>query len=541
MLPRRGNKLLLDLNSPIDTRCFLMSAIESALNSAPSTMRTFGISWPLLVACLAIFGVIGSLRFNAVLADPDTYWHLETGRWILEHNAVPRSDPFSYSMSGAPWAPHEWLSQVVLAAVSLSANWTGLVVLVALVFAGTLAYMTRFLLKRMEPVYALLFTALAAAMMMSHLLVRPHIFGWLLMAVWIGALIDAGEERREPPWWTFGLMALWANLHSSFFLGLTLAGVLAADAVLRFPVQQRLGAVRRWAIFIGLAAVASMVTPSGWKGLWFPLEVMGMPFSLDVIQEWRSPDFHKPQVLELWLMMVLVVACLGRLRLPLLRLILVLGLAHLALKHQRHIAILGLIAPFLLASPFAASRLPSKGLGRDVEGLDRVFEALAAPATRSATLVAASVSMLLIGLSLHLGRFEPSPERTPARALEAANNAGAMGPVLNSYNFGGYLIYRGVPVFIDGRSDMYGDALLKRYVDAVGLSEPDALPKLLADYRIGWTLLEAGTPAATLLDHLPGWRRVHADPVAVVHVRNESAAPLMRHGGEGALPLSGGK
>ncbi|WP_407278908.1 hypothetical protein U5817_22655 [Aromatoleum evansii] len=517
-----------------------MSAVESALNSAPSTMRTFGISWPLVVALLALVGVLGSARFNSVLADPDTYWHLAAGRWILEHNALPRSDPFSYSMSGAPWTPHEWLSQVVLAVVNHSANWTGLVVLVALVFSGTLAYMTRFLLKRMEPVYALLFTALAAGMMMGHLLVRPHIFGWFLMAVWIGALVDAGEEQREPPWWTFGLMALWANLHSSFFLGLALGGGLAADAVLRFPAQLRFGAARRWAIFIGLAVLAAMITPSGWKGLLFPLEVMGMPFSLDVIQEWHSPDFHKPQVLELWLLLLLAVACLGRLRLPVLRLIVVLGLVHLSLKHQRHIAILGLITPFLLALPFAASRLSSKGRGHDVEGLDRVFEALAAPATRSATLVAASVSVLLIGVSLHLGRFEPPPDKTPARALEAANNAGAMGPVLNSYNFGGYLIYRGVPVFIDGRSDMYGDALLKRYVDAVGLSELDALPRLLADYHIGWTLLEPGTPAATLLDHLPGWRRVHADTVAVVHVRNESAAPLMRRGGEGALPLSRG-
>lgn len=518
-----------------------MSAIESALNSAPSTVRTFGISWPLLVALLALAGVLGSPRFNAVLADPDTYWHLATGRWILEHNAVPQSDPFSFSMSGAPWAPHEWLSQVVLAAVSHSANWTGLVTLVALVFSGTLAYMTRFFLRRMEPVYALLFTALAAAMMMGHLLVRPHIFGWALMAVWIGTLIDAGEERRDPPWWAFGVMALWANLHSSFFLGLALAGALAVDAILRFPVQQRCGAARRWAIFIGLAILASMVTPSGWKGLWFPLEVMGMPFSLDVIQEWRSPDFHSPQILEFWLMLLLAVACFGRLRLPLIRLILVLGLAHLALKHQRHIAILGLIAPFLLASPFAAARLSLKGRGGDVEGLDRVFEALAAPATRSATLVAAFASILLIGLSLYLEHFEPPPEKTPARALDAANNAGAMGPVLNSYNFGGYLIYRGVPVFIDGRSDMYGDALLKQYVDAVGLSKPDALPRLLADYGIGWTLLEPGTPAVTLLDHLPGWRRVHADTVAVVHVRNESAAPLMRHGGENVGPLSGEK
>ena len=97
---------------------------------------------------------------------------------------------------------------------------------------------------------------------------------------------------------------------------------------------------------------------------------------------------------------------------------------------------------------------------------------------------------------------------------------------MNSYNFGGYLIYRGIPVLIDGRADMYGDPFMKQYVAATTLSEAEALPALLAKFRIQWTLLQPGTPAIALLDRLPGWRRVYADDVAVVHAAGLDAAAL---------------
>ncbi|MCC4115634.1 hypothetical protein LLG90_09770 [Aromatoleum toluclasticum] len=497
-----------------------MATVERVRIDNPSGVRTFGASWPLLVALLAFFLLLLNPRFNAVLRDPDTYWHLAAGHWILANSAVPQVDPFSHSMPGIPWTAHEWLSEVVLTSVHDVAGWTGLAVLVAVAFAGTLAYLLRFLLGRMEPIHALLLTALAAGMLMGHMLVRPHVLVWPILAVWVGRVLDAGESRRDPPWSALILMPLWANLHGSFVLGLGLSGVLALDAVLNLPAEYRRKGAVRWACFVGLAVLATMITPYGWHGLWYPVQVSGMDLALKVIGEWRSPDFQRVQILELWLMLVLFVACSGRMHVPILRLIIMLGLVHLALKHQRHMSILGLVSPFLIAAPFAAVWNKTKGAMRDAESLDRIFAVFALPARRGAMAVAGTLAVLLIGAVLQTGRFSPAAESSPEAAVDAAIGAGASGPVLNSYNFGGYLIYRGIPVFIDGRADMYGDGLLKRYMDAMGLADTDALDKLLADYRIGWTLLGTGTPAAALLDHLPGWRRIYADGVAVVHVRD---------------------
>ncbi|WP_247724334.1 hypothetical protein [Thauera aromatica] len=503
-----------------------MSATENIVSITRSNVRTFGLSWPLLVAMAALIGVLGKLRPDSLLTDPDTYWHLATGRWILENAAVPQNDPFSHSMPGAAWMAHEWLSEVVLSGVFQIAGWPGLVIGVALVFAATLAYVMRFLLARMEPVHALLFTALAAGMSMGHLLARPHVLVWPLLVLWVGGLVNAVENGRSPSWWLLALLALWANLHGSFTLGLALAVALAVEAVSNCTAGQRREMGWRWAKFLGLAVVAAMMTPSGWQGLWYPAQVTSMALALDVIQEWRSPDFHKPQIIELWLMLLLATACSGRVRLPLLRLILVLGLAHLALKHQRHIAVLGLVTPFLMAAPLAFQWRATRGMGRDAASLDRIFAALAAPARWGAIVAAAMLTTLVIGVGLQVGRFTPASATTPEAAVNAALQSGVAGPVLNSYNFGGYLIYRGVPVFIDGRADMYGDALLERYLDALKLKSTGTLPDLLADYRIAWTLLEPGTPAVVLLDRLPGWRRIYSDEIAVVHV----------HYGDGATP-----
>ena len=83
----------------------------------------------------------------------------------------------------------------------------------------------------------------------------------------------------------------------------------------------------------------------------------------------------------------------------------------------------------------------------------------------------------------------------------------------------------GVPTFVDGRADLFGDAFLQRYVaatDAIG----NWLPELLDRYAVQWTLLEPASPAVGLLGHLPGWHQVYADPHAVIHRRSDAAGAM---------------
>jgi hypothetical protein len=91
--------------------------------------------------------------------------------------------------------------------------------------------------------------------------------------------------------------------------------------------------------------------------------------------------------------------------------------------------------------------------------------------------------------------------------------------VLNDYAFGGYLVFAGIPTFIDGRGELYGGQFIVRYNRALALADLADFLKLLDDYKLDATLLAPDTPAVALLDRLPDWQRVYSDDVAVVHKR----------------------
>ena len=112
---------------------------------------------------------------------------------------------------------------------------------------------------------------------------------------------------------------------------------------------------------------------------------------------------------------------------------------------------------------------------------------------------------------------------SPVRAVDALVASGVKGPILNDYNFGGYLIFRGIPVFIDSRADMYGEKFVTQTLETVWLARP-GFEELLEKYHIQSTLLPADSAAARLLDRLPGWSRLYSDDMAVVHVRRAQVA-----------------
>ena len=119
--------------------------------------------------------------------------------------------------------------------------------------------------------------------------------------------------------------------------------------------------------------------------------------------------------------------------------------------------------------------------------------------------------------------YRPNPRITPTRAVTAVKASGKT-HLLNSYDFGGYLIAQGLKPFIDGRTELYGEAFVMRHDRAVMLHDVGGFLHLLRDNRIDVTLLAPGTPAVGLLDRLKGWQRVYADGVAVVHVRTSPAS-----------------
>jgi hypothetical protein len=495
-------------------------------NGAFANSGAWRFSWPLLMGLFSYLFLYYFYNARAMLRDGDAYWHIATGQWIFRHGAVPTQDPFSHTMPGVTWMAHEWLSEVVLAAVHQLGGWPLVVAIAAVAFAATIALLTRALLRYLEPIYALMFAALAIAMTAGHVLARPHVLAMPLMMIWTIELVRASDEGRSPKLWLLPMMTVWANLHGGFTLGIALAFAFALEALLGARDRRGLRvAAKSWGTFLLLTVACALLTPHGAEGILFTWRVMTeINYTLGWIAEWMSPNFHDLQPLEIWLLGGLALVMYQGLRLPPIRLILVLGLLHLSLKHVRNIELVGLLAPLFVAAPFAAQwrlrQQTGQQTGQQVESIDRFFRALAKPAGQLAIAASLAVVLAVPVWSSRVRPIELPTSSVPALAIRAVQDAGITGPVLNNYNWGGYLIYAGIPVFIDGRADMYGDAFLMEYVDALALKKGrDGLQKLLDKYGVTWTLLQPESSAVAMLDHLPQWRRLYADKTAVVHVK----------------------
>lgn len=477
----------------------------------------FRISLPVLVL-LFVFGAVLCWG-QTVLLDPDTYLHIALGRWILLHHAVPHVGIFSETMPNAPWVADEWLAQAILGLLYTIGGWNGLVLATAISFAAALGILTRYLLRWLEPVHALLGVISAAVMTLPHLLARPHIFTLPLMAVWFGALVEAREENRTPSFWLLPVMTLWANLHGSFMFGLIFIGIFAAEALILGKAKTaRILILRQWGLFGVLAVIASIITPFGPYTLWLPFHVMGMKFALSALFEWQSPDFQQLQWIEIWLIAAIALALSYGVRLPLTRIAMVLLLLHMTLVHRRNADFLGFLTPLLIAGSIGI-QLRSRA-AEQFSRLDKSFARLAEPTTGMG-LLAAAAGLLIVSaayLTYPLQRI-PDPN-APIAAVQAARKLDlTKGRVFNQYGFGDYLIFSGIAPFIDGRAELYGDKFFKRYQEAI-LGANDDLPKLLDEYHITWAVFAARGTAAVLMAHLPAWQRVYADPTAVVYARH---------------------
>jgi hypothetical protein len=451
------------------------------------------------------------LAGNQLLNDPDTMWHVTVGQWMLDHRAVPETDVYSLTMRGQPWISMYWVSQVLYAKAYSSFGWSGPVVLAAAGSAATFALLAKFLSRHLSESATMVFVAAGLALTAPHVLARPHMLALPVMVAWVGGLITAADRREAPSLWLLPLIALWANLHASFVFGLMLVAPIALDAVVSAEAVSRKSLALRWAVF-GLATlVAGCCTPYGWNSMLAAKNVLALGSALPLITEFRPVDFGSPGTFEICLLLAIGFALWRGVRLPPTRILLLLGLLHMALYQSRATEFLALLAPLVLAVPLA----------KQFGGAE--LSDSSAPPPRG--LLFAGVALVLMAGTVAYASvisFEPEARHSPVAAVVALKKMN-LARVFNDYDFGGYLVANGVAPFIDGRAELYGEKFFLDHDAATALKEPESLFRLLDEYMIEATLMRSQSAATKLLDHIDGWQKVYADDIATIHVRKAGA------------------
>jgi hypothetical protein len=465
--------------------------------------------------------------------DPDMWWHLRTGEAILA-GGIPTHDIFSFTVPEHEWVTHEWASQVFMWLLYLVGGLPALIVAFALLIA--LTFWLLFLSCEGKPYLAGFLVLLAAITSAVVWGARPQIFNLLLTALFVYLIQrfkqeakSEGRKAKNMLWLLPLLTIVWANLHSGYLLGVVLLGAVAVgEAAHRFlqPEDERnlsRQAVRSLFAITIISFGAAVLNPSG-AALWiYPFETLGSPAMQAYIQEWHSPDFHSRIFWPFVAMLALgVLAWVYSGKRPTTtELLLFGGTGAAGLLSARNIPIFAIIS-----APIIARHLLNALAGTQFYPiLSGKAVTMASPTRAIGILNWTVLAAALFGASVWTANTiilndEEVATVYPVTAVDYLEQSGlAEKRGYNSYNWGGYLIWRGAPVFVDGRADVYGDDFLFYYRRTFEIRENWQEP--LEEFDVDYVLMERDSPLSTLLLHNTGWQEAYVDELARIFVRVE--------------------
>jgi len=410
------------------------------------------------------------------VTDPDFWWHVTTGNWILSHHAVPRTDLFTYTVSGHRWITHEWLSEVLLSTLYAVGRLPLESFALGAITAAGFFLVYRAIDRRVNFVIAGLALALGVAAANPIWGPRIQMVTFALTALtylWVKRFCE-GHGRAL--YFLPAVMLVWVNLHAGFVVAYAVVGTALLLEGLRYlarrPGAMPIDRLKAMGIVLLAAVAVAIVNPNGWDIYLYPFQTGGSPEQQRLIVEWFSPNFQMSQIWPFEAMVFLIIGGLALARRIELRqfLLLLLGLG-LALHSVRNLSFFMLVAVPALAdyAQQARERLPWHWPRR-------------LPRTSIATFAA---NVLIYRLYGH----------TPAQ-----------------------------PVFIFGDAALDGDQLLHDYSHLQSLGSDQ--PQLLARYQINWVIFHSDDPIITELrqDHNApghvGWFELGSFDKATIMLRD---------------------
>jgi hypothetical protein len=471
-------------------------------------------------AAIILFALLFALA-TFIPLDTDTWWHIRSGEYTLRQGMI-YADPFSFTKAGEPWINHSWGSQIILYGVWRLAGNTGLAI-----YTSVLATAGMFVVYRMCAgsvylrAFSLVIGAAAAAVFWSP---RPQMLTFFLSTVILYLLYLQKRKKVDRLWLIPIVMGIWSNLHAGFSVGfIFLAGAFAGEmlANLFIPKGQDVvpwRGIRKLALVTAVSVLALLLNPYGLNILPVPFQTVSIGALQNFIQEWNSPNFHERQT---WPFIFLLLGLLGaaggsRMKLDWTDFLLTAGTAFLALLAGRNIAVFAVVA-----TPVLTYHLDSilTERGWKLQPVRIVTPRMARLNLALVTIIMlgalAKVLIVLDSKSVH----KAQEEYLPVRVAQYLNDERPAGPMFNSYNWGGYLMFASpeYPVFVDGRTDLYGDVFLNTYLETA-IGSPN-WRETLNGYGINLVVIEPHSGLARALHTEPGWRQDYEDEKAVVFVR----------------------
>jgi len=460
------------------------------------------------------------------ISDPDFWWHLRAGQYMVENATIPHTDPFTFTAQGKEWVTHEWLSEVFIYASYRVGGFASLTILFSAII--TFAFALTYARSQGKPYlagFALLLGALATAPTWG---VRPQMLTLLLMSAFL-FLLDRYVATRENKFLIplpFSML-VWVNLHSGYAIGLVVIGAYWFAAFVEgiaFLVRKRTANdsfnteptlsprnTRALLVILIISTLAVVINPNGARMFIYPFETLTSAAMQRYIQEWFSPDFHQTEWLPFAFLLISLIATalIARARVPLAHTLLLFALGFLALRSARNIPLFALVAIPVLSAQLAAwipLRASNKPTPRAMQIINTVI------------VVIFTLAVLVRIDSVLANQANVERAKFPTAAVEWIQQNRPAPNLYNSYGWGGYLIWKLYPeykVYIDGRADVHGDAFIENFLSIYRGSA--GWENKLAEKNVRLVLIEPDTPLANALARDSQWTQVFADSQSVVY------------------------
>jgi hypothetical protein len=445
----------------------------------------------------------------------DVWWHLRSGEWILQHGAVPHTDPFSSFGAGRPWAAYSWLFELLIFQLFRRLGMVGIVVYTTgMVVAVTVAL--HHLIRRLQADFSLgvLLTFAASYSMVRLYMPRPWLFTILFFVLELDVLMQARKtgKMRELLWLPV-LFALWANVHIQFIDGLVVMAIALAESILArrwSGIQTRLRP--GWFCGITIACIAAtLANPYGWRVYRVAYDLSTQSGVMNKVVELFALPFRS---IDDWcvLLLALAAACvLARARrFAFFESVLLAFAIYVSFRSQRDLWVVVI----------AASAILARGLTGDDNNRFQLTASFA-PFVAVATGLAVLAGFFVLHVD-NAGLGAKLAESLPVRAVEVVKEKGWSGPLYNDYGWGGYLIWAlRMPVSINGRAALYGDERIDRS-DATWSGQPGwaSDPDL---QKAGLVIEPVRAPLTQLLRMDPSFELAYEDKLAAVFVARNAA------------------
>jgi hypothetical protein len=497
--------------------------------------------YTLLAALLIAFA---GLAIFVAPTDPDAWWHLRNGQLVLE-SGVPHRDVYSWTAEGRPWLMQEWLTEVGMYGVKSAFGYGALSVIFGLLMAAGTALV--YVLSRahgagrVPALVMVLFFAVFAAPTWG---VRPQVLTPVFLGSFFLLLTLYKQEKLSAKglWALPVIMALWANMHASYFMGIAMLGAFifgeAANTVIYRP--ERPARINPLLLTLVGCVLATLINPY-FIELWtYPLSYITGGTENPLIrytQEWQSPNFHDQGNL-FFAASLIALALVGiarpaateeertrwrwglRVRIDVTHAILLAAFTILALQAIRLQPVYGLVALPLLAGSLARA-WPI--FSREGESQPSRTESIINGVVLAVGIIL--MAFWLLNMPQAQTRAEPRADTGfvyPVRAGEYLAGLNEPVKMYNDFAWGGYLINRLYPqhkVFIDGRADMYREGIFEDHITVQNVAP--GWREVLDRHGVDLVLTPPNRPLAYALASEEGWEVAYEDGESVVYRKNE--------------------